>query len=26
LVKEVLKNHVILRGVEDFYEKTRFFG
>ena len=26
LVKEILKNHVILRGVEDFYEKTRFFG
>lgn len=26
LVKEILKNHVILRGVEDFYEKSEFFG
>lgn len=26
LIKEILKNHVILRGVEDFYGKTRFFG
>jgi len=25
LMKEIIKNHVILRGVEDFYEKTRFF-
>lgn len=26
LIKEIIKNHVILRGVEDFYEKTGFFG
>ena len=25
LIKEIIKNHIILRGVEDFYEKTRFF-
>lgn len=25
LIKEIVKNHVILRGVEDFYEKTNFF-
>ena len=25
LVKEIIKNHVILNGVEEFYEKTRFF-
>lgn len=25
LVKEIVKNHVILRGVEEFYEKTKFF-
>jgi predicted nucleotidyltransferase len=25
LVKEMIKNHVILRGVEEFYEKTKFF-
>jgi len=25
LIKEIIKNHVILRGVEDFYEKTSFF-
>lgn len=25
LIKEIIKNHVILRGVEDFYEKTKFF-
>ena len=25
LIKEIIKNHVIIRGVEDFYEKTRFF-
>ena len=24
LIKEIISNHVILRGVEDFYEKTRF--
>jgi len=25
LIKEIVKNHVILRGVEDFYEKIKFF-
>lgn len=25
LVKEIIKNHVILKGVEEFYEKTKFF-
>lgn len=25
LVKEIIKNHVILRGAEGFYEKTGFF-
>jgi predicted nucleotidyltransferase len=25
LIKEIVKNHVILRGAEDFYEKTGFF-
>ncbi|MBI4015255.1 MAG: nucleotidyltransferase domain-containing protein [Candidatus Aenigmarchaeota archaeon] len=25
LIKEIIKNHIILRGVEDFYGKTRFF-
>ncbi len=25
LIKEIIKNHVILRGVERFYEKSRFF-
>ncbi len=25
LIKEIIKNHIILRGVEDFYEKTKFF-
>jgi predicted nucleotidyltransferase len=25
LIKEIIKNHVILRGVEEFYEKTKFF-
>ena len=25
LIKEIIKNHVILRGIEDFYEKSRFF-
>ena len=25
LVKEIIKNHVILRGAEEFYEKTGFF-
>ncbi len=26
LIREIIKNHVILKGVEDFYEKTKFFG
>jgi len=26
LIKEIIKNHVILRGTEEFYEKTEFFG
>jgi predicted nucleotidyltransferase len=26
LIKEIVKNHVILRGVEDFYEKTKLLG
>lgn len=25
LVKEIIKNHVIFRGVEEFYERTGFF-
>jgi len=25
LIKEIIKNHVILKGVEEFYEKTKFF-
>lgn len=25
LIKEIIKNHVILRGVEEFYEKIGFF-
>lgn len=25
LIKEIIRNHVIIRGVEDFYEKTKFF-
>ena len=25
LIKEIIKNHVILRRVEQFYEKSRFF-
>jgi len=25
LIKEVIKNHVIFRGVEEFYEKIKFF-
>ncbi len=25
LIKEIIKNHVILKGVEIFYEKTKFF-
>lgn len=26
LIREVVNNHIILRGVEEFYEKTKFFG
>ena len=26
LIKEIIKNHVIIRGVEDFYEKAKFFN
>lgn len=25
LIKEIIKNHVIVRGLEDFYERTDFF-
>ena len=25
LVKEIIKNHIILKGVEEFYEKIKFF-
>lgn len=25
LTKEIIKNHIILRGVEEFYEKIKFF-
>lgn len=25
LIREIVKNHVILKGAEDFYEKTKFF-
>jgi len=25
LIKEIIKNHIIVRGVEDFYEKVNFF-
>ena len=25
LIKEIIKNHIILRGTEEFYEKTKFF-
>ncbi len=25
LIKEIIKNHTIIRGVEDFYEKSKFF-
>ena len=25
LIKEIIKNHIILRGIEDFYDKTKFF-
>jgi predicted nucleotidyltransferase len=26
LIQEIIKNHVILRGEEEFYDKTRFFA
>ena len=26
LIREIIKNHVILRGVEEFYDKLGFFG
>lgn len=26
LIKEIIKDHVIVRGLEEFYEKTKFFG
>ncbi len=26
LIKEIEKNHVIIKGVEDYYEKSKFFG
>jgi len=25
LIKEIIKNHVIIRGVEEFYERSKFF-
>lgn len=25
LIKEIIKNHVIIRGIEEFYEKSKFF-
>jgi len=25
LIKEIVKNHIIIKGIEEFYEKTRFF-
>ena len=25
LIKEIIKNHVIIRGLEDFYERVEFF-
>ena len=25
LIKEIIKNHVIIRGLEDFYERTDLF-
>ena len=25
LIKEIIKNHIILRGIEDFYDKIKFF-
>jgi len=26
LIKEIIKNHIILGGIEEFYEKIKFFG
>lgn len=26
LIKEIIKNHIILKGVETYYEKTQFFA
>src|SRR3989344_5782234 len=26
LIKEIVKNHIILKGVEEFYEKTKFLS
>ena len=26
LAKEIIKSHIIIKGVEEFYEKTKFFG
>jgi predicted nucleotidyltransferase len=26
LIKEIIKNHVILKGAEEYYDKTEFFG
>ena len=25
LIKEIVKNHIIIRGLEDFYERVEFF-
>ena len=25
LIKEIIKNHIIIRGVEEFYERVEFF-
>jgi len=25
LIKEIIKNHIVLRDIEEFYEKTKFF-
>ena len=25
LIKEIIKNHIIIRGLEDFYERVEFF-
>lgn len=26
LIKEIMKNHIILKGIERYYEKSKFFG